>query len=81
MKVEAEVSPGHRYGCHNLVRGGKNSAILTSGVADLPSRIAGKVERIQIVETVVTEWMERKCGHDMRISDPSCTDCINREFD
>jgi hypothetical protein len=79
MKIETEVSPGHRYGCHNTVRGGRHSVVSPFAVIDIPSRSPGQTERVQLVKEVFTDWRQIKCGHDMRISDPSCTGCFNRE--
>jgi len=68
-----EVSPGHRYGCFNTRRGGPHAALI-----NIEPQHIGDGKHVQIKRLVTTNWIDQPCGHDLRMSDPSCTDCINR---
>ena len=68
----ATVAPiGYRYGCSS-VRTGDTSPRggTTKYIAHPWSANAGRL--------VVTQWLAKPCGHDMRASDVACDGCCNR---
>ena len=83
MKQTDAISPGHRNGCHSQFtgerkRGGPNKAMLNTERVNLhgPGKL---VEMAQRVEPVTTNWLPIPCGHDLRLTDPACQDCVNRD--
>ena len=69
---EKTIQPaGYRYGCSSVrtgdtsPRGGQTRYIAHSWNAN-----AGRL--------IVTDWLPRACGHDLRATDPACADCANR---
>ena len=88
MKIEAPIAPGHVYGCHTdstghgRRRGGTNTAYMNKSVDRRLRDNRMKPQYIdQEIALVTTDWAPIACGHSLRISDPSCTGCANRERD
>lgn len=64
-------SQGWRYGCHSARTGDdKPRGGTTKYIAHSWSANAGRL--------VVTQWLAKPCGHDMRASDVACDGCCNR---
>lgn len=57
--------PAHRYACHN-----KPDTRFT--VSHMPNGFDHGVMRYKVVRT---DWLDVKCGHSYRSTDPGCTDC------
>lgn len=59
------LDPAHRYACYNKPNSAKTVAWLNYKV----------VRGIQKIEPVTTEWLDIKCGHSYRKTDPCCSNC------
>lgn len=60
---------GYVYGCHSSKagpRGGDREYVASSWSANGSQRIE-------------TSWLPISCGHTLRVTDPACTGCANRE--
>lgn len=65
------VDSSFRYGCHGRMPTPQTVASVQDGWHD------GRRRMIELT----SEWLPIKCGHIMRLTDPACTDCINRTED
>ena len=83
MNQTDPIAPGHVYGCHSdhtgdEPRGGETAMFAPSGYyTECTER--GAILRHQKVVPIRTQWLPMACGHSLRITDPSCTGCANRE--
>ena len=68
----ATIQPaGYRYGCSSARTGDDNPrGGTTKYIAHPWNANAGRL--------VVTQWLAKPCGHDMRASDVACDGCCNR---
>lgn len=66
------VDSSFRYGCHDRTPTPQTIDHVQSGWHDDGTR--------RLV-AIVSNWLPIKCGHIMRLTDPACTDCINRTED
>ena len=86
MKITDQIAPGHMYGCSSehpdnkgkpaQPRGRTRVSVLNSHIDSIGYDMS---EQIQIAAPVTTDWAPIACGHNLRVSDPSCTGCANRE--
>ena len=64
-------SQGWRYGCHSARTGDTSPrGGTTKYIAHPWNANAGRL--------VVTQWLAKPCGHDMRAADVACDGCCNR---
>ena len=68
----ATIQPaGYRYGCSSARTGDTSPrGGTTKYIAHPWSANAGRL--------VVTQWLAKPCGHDMRAADVACDGCCNR---
>ena len=68
----ATIQPaGYRYGCSSASTGDTSPrGGTTKYIAHSWSANAGRL--------VVTQWLAKPCGHDMRAADVACDGCCNR---
>ena len=68
----ATIQPaGYRYGCSSARTGDTSPrGWTTKYIAHSWSANAGRL--------VVTQWLAKPCGHDMRAADVACDGCCNR---
>lgn len=60
---------GYRYGCHNTQRGGRTQYIAHPWARE-SQYMAGRI--------VVSDWLDRGCGHTTRSQDAACEGCEHR---
>ena len=63
-------SQGWRYGCHSKRTGTMPRGGTTKYIAHPWNANAGRL--------IVTQWLAKPCGHDMRAADVACDGCCNR---
>lgn len=69
---ERTIQPaGYRYGCHSARTGTQPRGAQTRYIAHPWNANAGRL--------VVTDWLPKSCGHDLRTTDPACAGCANNQ--
>jgi len=66
----------HRYKCFNTKRGGPLTAPANIHPVDLDAASC-----VSVKHHIITHWFDPPCAHDLRMSDPCCTDCVNRDVE
>ena len=78
------IHSGYLYGCHTTEpdnpRGRPNEITVQDGYFESGDGEFPKTRTPKFVK-ITSEWLPRKCGHILRITDPACTGCTNRTDD
>lgn len=82
MRQTDYVSEEHRYGCHSRFVGEKQRGGVTEILGNggtLLIQIDGHLLHVQEAVPIVTHWNPMACGHSLRLTDPACRGCVNRD--